>query len=84
VQSGIIVDAPGSRNIHLGLGADGKTAEYAGLIFSRKVTVSILKDGTLIVTRRGVAGVDSKGNKWVSQKVEIDGEQVNAFFENPR
>ena len=83
-SSGIIVDMPGARNITLAVGQDGKTTQYAGLTFAQRVTVSILKDGTLVATREGMIGVDAKGDTWVSQEAQLNGEHVFAFFRKSR
>ena len=83
-RSGFILDSPGSRNMTLNAGKGERKIEYAGLTFTQKVTVSILKDGTLVATKEGVIGVDAKGGTWVSRKAQLDGEQVIAFFQDSR
>ena len=83
-SSGIIVDMPGARNITLAVGQDGKTTQYAGLTFGQRVTVSILKDGTLVATREGMIGVDAKGDTWVSHEAQLNSERVFAFFRKSR
>ena len=78
-SSGLVLDAPGSQDITIGQGL-----RYAGLTFDRRVTVSILEDGTLVVTEEGVIGKDGDGQEWESQQVLLDGKEVIAFFRAER
>ena len=59
---------------------EGQKATYAGLTFRETITASILKDGTLLITKEGVIATDKNGKQWKSQKTSIDGQEVIAFF----
>ena len=79
VSGGFILDTPGSKNITYKVN-EGQKATYAGLTFRETITASILKDGTLLITKEGVIATDKNGKQWKSQKTSIDGQEVIAFF----
>lgn len=58
----------------------GHEFQFAGLTFNQKITVSVLRDGTLLVHEAGVVGRDQDGKNWRSQEVRLDGKDVFAFF----
>jgi hypothetical protein len=71
----------GSVNIDMEGNLSLRVPRIATLGFAEPCTLTILrKDGTVLATKDGVEARDDSGIVWQSQKVELDGKQVYAFF----
>lgn len=76
----MIIDMPGSKDIHLAIHPELGTTTYAGLTFSVECVLEILPDGTLAANRAGVTADDSSGRRWTSRETTHEGRRVIAFF----
>jgi len=76
----MVIDLPGTRDVRIEIDPAVKKTTYAGLTFTTPCVVDILKDCTLVAHQQGVMATDADGNKWASQVVSVDGNQVVAFF----
>ncbi len=76
----LLIDLPGSRNVRIEVDAAVGSTTYAGLTFKTACTLDILKDCTLLAQKEGVAAVDQRKQEWRSQRVELEGKMVIAFF----
>lgn len=80
VGGSVVVDYPGSRNIHVTIDPEVKSTTYAGLTFTEPHVLGIRDDGTLVADEEGVSCKDNDDRLWVSRKVKLDGGEVIAFF----
>ena len=80
VGSSVIVDTPGSRDIHIEIDPEAKSTTYAGLTFTEPCVVEIRDDGTLLADKQGLTAKDKDEKEWVSQNVKLDDQDVFAFF----
>ena len=79
VNSQMVIDAPGSKNIKIAITPKAGSTWYAGLVFKEACVLGILENFTLIADKTGLSGKDRDGNFWRSAKATIDGKDVFAF-----
>ncbi len=80
VGNKMLIDNPGSRDIHIELDANVKRTTYAGLVFTVPCVLEILKDGTVLADKEGIQVKDSRGKEWISRRIQLEGKEVNAFL----
>jgi hypothetical protein len=78
-QVGIVLP-PGSQLSVDAEGSTDKKAIVAGLTFTTNCDVEFGEDGTLLIDKEGIVTTDPNGSEWVSQKVQLDGKEIIAFF----
>jgi len=80
IGSDLIVDLPGTKDVHVQIDPTvGKTL-YAGLTFRTPCIIEILKDTTVLASKPGITATDQHGNSWLSKPATIEGNKVIAFF----
>jgi hypothetical protein len=80
VSGGHVLDAPGSKNIHIEIDEEVGSTTYAGLTFTTPCVLDILRDGTLTARKAGVTATDEVGKKWISRRIGFNGRFINAFL----
>jgi len=77
----VVVDNPGSNNIHIKINQDIGHTDYAGLRFAEKAVVNIWENGVVEVDREGLEVTENETDEtWVSRKAKVGGKKGIVFF----
>ena len=81
--SGVMFLTPGSSIYIDAEGSPGGKMDVAGLKFTRNCKVTLGEDYTVFIDKEGLVVIDTSKKKWESQKFQLEGKEMIAFFPKP-